>query len=141
MSILEQQPAHFEAALLKIMESMVQQFSQHFAHPESSGKHFTSADAVAVCIIEFLYDHDSGGVFDAWFKLWENIFHVELAKADDAWKFTRFSFGVKTAPAIFQQIMNSMLTGIEGSVANLDNSIVTGSNPDELLKRSETVPS
>ncbi|VDL98591.1 unnamed protein product [Schistocephalus solidus] len=63
----------------------MQQFSLHFPDPESSGKQSTSADAVAACITEFIDDPDSC-VFDAWFKRWEDIFRVEFAKADDAWK-------------------------------------------------------
>ena len=37
---------------------------------------------------------------------------------------TRLPFGVKTAPAIFQQIMDTMLTGVEGAVSYLDDIIV-----------------
>ncbi|VDL92077.1 unnamed protein product [Schistocephalus solidus] len=84
MSILQQQQANFEAARLKLMKSMRQQFNLHFPDPVSSGKQSKSADAVAACITEFIYDPDSGVTFDAWFKRWETIFHVEFAKADDA---------------------------------------------------------
>ncbi|VDL89554.1 unnamed protein product [Schistocephalus solidus] len=44
-------------------------------------------------------------------------------------QFTRLPFGVKTAPVIFQQTMDTILTGTEGAA----------SNPDELLQRLETV--
>ncbi|VDL90722.1 unnamed protein product [Schistocephalus solidus] len=54
-------------------------------------------------------------------------------------RFTRLPFGVKTAPVIFQQAMDTMLTGTEGADAYLDDIIFTGSNPDELLQRLETV--
>ncbi|VDL85931.1 unnamed protein product [Schistocephalus solidus] len=46
-------------------------------------------------------------------------------------------FGVKTAPAIFQQTMNTMLTGTKGAATYVD--IVIGSNSDELLQRLEAV--
>uniref|UniRef100_A0A183SDB8 Cadherin domain-containing protein n=1 Tax=Schistocephalus solidus TaxID=70667 RepID=A0A183SDB8_SCHSO len=71
---------------IKIMESMMQQCSLHISDTESSGKQFTSVDAVAVCITAFICDADSGVTFDAWFKRWEDIFHVELLKANDARK-------------------------------------------------------
>nr|VZI29819.1 unnamed protein product [Spirometra erinaceieuropaei] len=44
-----------------------------------------------------------------------------------------------TAPAIFQQTMDALLTAIEGAAAYLDDIIVPCSNPDELLIRQETV--
>ncbi|VDL97903.1 unnamed protein product [Schistocephalus solidus] len=69
-----------------MMECMMQQFSLHFHDPEPSGKQSKSAGTVAVCITEFIYDPDSGVPFDAWFKRWKVIFHVEFAIADDAWK-------------------------------------------------------
>ncbi|VDL90787.1 unnamed protein product [Schistocephalus solidus] len=46
---------------------------------------------------------------------------------------------IETAPAIFQQTMDTMLMGTEGATANLDDNIVTGSNPDELLQRLDRV--
>ncbi|VDL91037.1 unnamed protein product [Schistocephalus solidus] len=78
--------AHFEAAHLKMMESMMQKFSSYFPDPGSSEKQSTSADAVGADLTEFIYDPNSGVPFDAWFKPWEDIFHVEFSKADDAWK-------------------------------------------------------
>ncbi|VDL99242.1 unnamed protein product [Schistocephalus solidus] len=45
-------------------------------------------------------------------------------------KFTHLPFGGKTAPAIFQQTLNTILTGTEEATAYLDDIIVTGSNPD-----------
>ncbi|VDM03036.1 unnamed protein product [Schistocephalus solidus] len=86
MSILQQQQAQFEAAHLTMMESMMQQFSQYFPDPESSGKQYTSADAVAACRTEFIYNPDSSVTFNAWFKCLEDIIRVEFAKFDDAWK-------------------------------------------------------
>uniref|UniRef100_A0A0X3PTE0 Retrovirus-related Pol polyprotein from transposon 412 n=1 Tax=Schistocephalus solidus TaxID=70667 RepID=A0A0X3PTE0_SCHSO len=54
-------------------------------------------------------------------------------------QFTRLSFGVRTAPAIFQQTMDNILTGTEGATAHLDDILVTGSNPDEVLQCLVTV--
>ncbi|VDN10299.1 unnamed protein product [Dibothriocephalus latus] len=68
------------------MEPMMQKFSLHLSDPDSSAKLSTSADATAASITEFIYDTDSSGTFYAWFKRWEDIFYVEITKADDAWK-------------------------------------------------------
>ncbi|VDL85679.1 unnamed protein product [Schistocephalus solidus] len=71
------------------MESMRQQFGLHLPDPESSGKQSMSVDRVSARITEFIYAPDSGVTFDAWFKLCEDIFRVEFAKADDTWKSPR----------------------------------------------------
>ncbi|VDL95280.1 unnamed protein product [Schistocephalus solidus] len=68
LSILQQQQAQFEAGYMNMVESMMQQFILHFPDPESSGKQSTSADAVAACITECIYDRDTGVTLDASFK-------------------------------------------------------------------------
>ena len=50
-------------------------------------------------------------------------------------RYNRLPFGVKTAPSIFQQTMDAMLTGITGATAFLDDIIVSGTSPDELLQQ------
>nr|VZI11364.1 unnamed protein product [Spirometra erinaceieuropaei] len=42
---------------------------------------------------------------------------------------TRLPFGVKTAPALFQQTMNAMLSGIPGTAGYLDVIIIVGRSP------------
>ena len=49
-------------------------------------------------------------------------------------QFTRLPLGVKTAPAIFQQIMDTMLTGVEGTAAYLDDIIIVGQSNQELTE-------
>ncbi|BHF81470.1 hypothetical protein SprV_0702460000 [Sparganum proliferum] len=44
-------------------------------------------------------------------------------------------FGVKTAPALFQQIINAMLSGIPGTAGLLDDIIIVGPSPAELQDR------
>ncbi|XP_043264253.1 uncharacterized protein K02A2.6-like [Colletes gigas] len=46
-------------------------------------------------------------------------------------RFKRLPFGIKTAPAIFQQAMDSTLSGLEGVYAYLDDVIVVGCNRQE----------
>nr|VZI07107.1 unnamed protein product [Spirometra erinaceieuropaei] len=46
-------------------------------------------------------------------------------------QYTRLSFGVKTTPALFQQTMNAMLSGIPGTAGYLDDIIIVGRSPAE----------
>nr|VZI05682.1 unnamed protein product [Spirometra erinaceieuropaei] len=48
---------------------------------------------------------------------------------------TRLPFGVKTTPALFQQTMNAMLSGIPGTAGYLDDIIIVGRSPGELQDR------
>ncbi|BHF79672.1 hypothetical protein SprV_0702279400 [Sparganum proliferum] len=50
-------------------------------------------------------------------------------------QYTRLPFGVKTAPALFQQTMNAMLSGIAGTAGYLDDIIIVGRSPAELQDR------
>lgn len=43
-------------------------------------------------------------------------------------------FRVKTAQAIFQQIMDTMLTGVDGASVYIDNIIVVGQSSNELTE-------
>nr|VZI25908.1 unnamed protein product [Spirometra erinaceieuropaei] len=50
-------------------------------------------------------------------------------------QYTRLPFGVKTAPALFQQTMNAMLSGVPGTAGYLDDIIIAGRSPAELQDR------
>ncbi|BHF58772.1 hypothetical protein SprV_0100172700 [Sparganum proliferum] len=50
-------------------------------------------------------------------------------------QYTRLPFGVKTAPALFQQTMNAMLSSIPGTAGYLDDIIIVGRSPAELQDR------
>ncbi|BHF61522.1 hypothetical protein SprV_0100449700 [Sparganum proliferum] len=50
-------------------------------------------------------------------------------------QYTRLPFGVKTAPTLFQQTMNAMLSGIPGTTGYLDDIIIVGRSPAELQDR------
>ncbi|EYB85899.1 hypothetical protein Y032_0289g1517 [Ancylostoma ceylanicum] len=47
------------------------------------------------------------------------------------YQYNRLPFGVKSAPAIFQQIMDTTLAGLQGVVAYLDDVIVVGRSVEE----------
>ena len=53
--------------------------------------------------------------------------------------YNRLPFGVSTAPAIFQRIVDSLLQGIPNVVAYLDDILITGRNDEEHLKNLEAV--
>uniref|UniRef100_A0A915E576 RNA-directed DNA polymerase n=1 Tax=Ditylenchus dipsaci TaxID=166011 RepID=A0A915E576_9BILA len=46
-------------------------------------------------------------------------------------RYNRLPFGVKSAPGIFQQLMDTLLSGIPGAVAYLDDIIIVGSSIEE----------
>ncbi|PIO73744.1 hypothetical protein TELCIR_04276 [Teladorsagia circumcincta] len=46
-------------------------------------------------------------------------------------RYNRLPFGIKTAPAIFQQVMNKMVTGLQGVAAYLDHILVSGRTEQE----------
>lgn len=47
------------------------------------------------------------------------------------YKFNRLSFSIKVAPAIFQQVMDTMLSGLDFGVAYLDNILLKSENLEE----------
>jgi transposase InsO family protein len=48
-------------------------------------------------------------------------------------RYNRLPFGVASAPSIFQQIMDQMLAGLNGTVCYLDDIIITGKNMEDHL--------
>ena len=50
-------------------------------------------------------------------------------------QFNRLPYGVSFAPGIFQGVMESILPGIPGVMAYLDNILMAGKNEEEHLKR------
>ncbi|EYC31243.1 hypothetical protein Y032_0004g2046 [Ancylostoma ceylanicum] len=54
-------------------------------------------------------------------------------------RYNRLTFGVKSAPGIFQQIIDSMIAGLNGVAAYLDEIIVTGRNMEEHRQNLEAL--
>nr|CAX83692.1 Gap-Pol polyprotein [Schistosoma japonicum] len=54
-------------------------------------------------------------------------------------QYTRLPFGVKTAPAIFQQLMDTILLDLTGVAVYLDDILVVAESPNELYNRLATV--
>ncbi|PIO61946.1 reverse transcriptase [Teladorsagia circumcincta] len=55
------------------------------------------------------------------------------------YRYNRLPFGVKSAPGIFQQIMDSMICGLQGVAAYLDDIIVTGRTYEEHRQNLEAL--
>uniref|UniRef100_A0A5S6Q4R5 Retrotransposon gag domain-containing protein n=1 Tax=Trichuris muris TaxID=70415 RepID=A0A5S6Q4R5_TRIMR len=54
--------------------------------PKMADNRQPSVDNLSNSITEFCYDPDNGGIFDAWFARYEDIFMVECGQMDDAAK-------------------------------------------------------
>ncbi|CAF2039059.1 unnamed protein product [Rotaria magnacalcarata] len=54
-------------------------------------------------------------------------------------RYNRLPFGVASAPSIFQEIMNKMLSGLEATVCYLDDIIITGKNKIDHLNNLSKV--
>ena len=54
-------------------------------------------------------------------------------------KYTRLSFGVASAPGIFQRTMEKLLRGKIGTVCFQDDVLISGKSPDELIDRLKEV--
>ena len=50
-------------------------------------------------------------------------------------QYTRLPFGVKTAPAMFQQLIDTVISGLAGTAAYLDDIIIMGRTTEELKDR------
>lgn len=71
---------------------------------------------------------------DAFFQLEINESHREITTITTSkglFRFKRLPFGIKTAPAIFQQAMDATLSGLEKVHAYLDDIVITGSTRQE----------
>ena len=54
------------------------------------------------------------------------------------YRYTRLPFGVASSPAIFQKIVDSVMSGLEGVGGILDDLIITGSNDERHLSNLES---
>lgn len=90
---------------------------------------------------EDIFTSINGGKFFTQIDLAEAYLQIEL---DDKsknllcinthkgiYQFQRLPFGVKSAPGIFQQIMDQLINGIQGASAYLDDVIITGNTIEE----------
>lgn len=55
------------------------------------------------------------------------------------YQYTRLPFGIASAPAIFQKLMDSVLQGMSRTVCYIDDILVTGGSEEEHLRNLELV--
>ena len=55
------------------------------------------------------------------------------------YQFTRLPFGIASAPATFQKMMDTILQGISGTICYMDDILVTGATEEEHLRNLEEV--
>ena len=65
--------------------------------------------------------------------------YVTINTQKGLFQYTRLPFGVSSAPAIFQRIMDNLLQGIPQVCVYLDDILVTGKSTEEHLKNLEEV--
>lgn len=81
-ALLQQQQQQFEQSQMRLLESLTKMSLQPTAvNPET-----TAVESVVSSIREFQFDPNTGLTFESWFKKYEDIFNIELAKLEDAQK-------------------------------------------------------
>ena len=66
-------------------------------------------------------------IFKYWWK--KNVLSCSVSTLNTGlYKFGRFRFGVKAAPAIFLQVMDTMLSDLDFEVAYLDDILMNSQN-------------
>ncbi|CAH8452171.1 unnamed protein product [Schistosoma rodhaini] len=91
----------------------------------------------------------NGGKFFAKLDLADAYLQVEVDEASKElltinthrglFQYNRLPFGVKTAPSIFQQLMDTILSGIPGVAAYLDDILIVAATLEQLHERTTSV--
>ncbi|VDL95166.1 unnamed protein product [Schistocephalus solidus] len=71
---------------LKLVEALTVKLSNSSRGQSSAAGGSQSVNPIAGSITECLYDPQANITFDSWYKRYEELFSVDLAAQDDAWK-------------------------------------------------------
>ena len=69
----------------------------------------------------------------------ESTKYVTINTHCGLYRYTRLPFGIASAPAIFQKLMDSVLQGLPHVICYIDDILVTGTSDDDHLKNLSTV--
>ncbi|KIH44127.1 hypothetical protein ANCDUO_25858, partial [Ancylostoma duodenale] len=73
----------------------------------------------------------NGGAVFSQIDLSDAYLQIELSDESKKMVYNRLPFGIKTAPGIFQQVMNKMVSGLRGVATYLDDILVCGRTEQE----------
>ena len=65
--------------------------------------------------------------------------YVTINTHQGLYQYTRLPFGIASAPAMFQRLMDTVLQGIPGVICYIDDILITGKDEKEHLQRLEEV--
>ena len=91
----------------------------------AGGKHFTTLD-LSHAYNQFIMDEESRK-------------YVTINTHKGLYQYTRLPFGIASAPAVFQRIMDTILQGTEGVACYTDDIIIIGRITEEHLERLKEV--
>ncbi|VDL78973.1 unnamed protein product [Nippostrongylus brasiliensis] len=87
---------------------------------------------------EFVYDPDNGCTFELEVdEISKPLLTINTHRG--LYQFNRLPFGVQAAPGIFQQCIDTLIAGLEGTAAYLDDILVTGRPISEHNTRLDAV--
>ena len=98
--------------------------------------------------VDNIFTKLNGSAYFSILDLSDAFFQIEIAEDSreittiatprGLFRFRRLPFGIKTAPAIFQQAMDHTLAGLQGVYAYIDDVVVTGSTREEHDQRLQS---
>ena len=91
----------------------------------ANGKHFTKLD-LSQAYLQLALEEDS-------------MKYVTINTHQGLYQFTRLPFGISSAPAIFQRLMDKILHGLSGVICYIDDILITGKNEEEHLRNLAAV--
>ena len=65
--------------------------------------------------------------------------YVTINTHQGLYQFTRLPFGIASAPAIFQRLMDKILHGLRGVMCYIDDTLMTGKDDEEHLRHLAAV--